>query len=108
MTPRRRPPNRREHELISFEHGGHRYVGGFGRFDDGSLAEIFLNSPKCGTAIETAARDAAVAASLLLQFGCPAETIRHALTRNADGSAAGPLGRLLDMLASDQPNGCRS
>jgi hypothetical protein len=56
------------------------------------------------TGIETGTRDAAIAASLLLQFGCPAETIRHALTRNADGSAAGPLGRLLDMLANDQPS----
>jgi hypothetical protein len=94
-------PSRRGHEVISFEHAGHHYVGGIGRFDKGQLAEVFLNSPKTGTGIETAARDAAVAASLLLQFGCPAETLRHALTHNADGSAAGPLGHLLDMLAAD-------
>ena len=46
-----------------------------------------------------AARDAAVAASLLLQHGCPVETLRRALTRNADSSASGPLARALDLFA---------
>jgi ribonucleoside-diphosphate reductase alpha chain len=39
----------------------------------------------------------AVAASLALQFGCPADTLRKALLRLTNGSAAGPLGRLLDL-----------
>jgi hypothetical protein len=64
------------------------------------LTEVFLNSAKIGTAIETAARDSAVVASLALQHGVPPETIRRALTRNGDGSASGALGTLLDMLAS--------
>ena len=55
---------------------------GFGYFDDGSLAEVFLNSGKIGTAIETAARDSAVVASIALQHGVRTDTIRHALTRN--------------------------
>jgi hypothetical protein len=33
-SARRRLSNRREHELISFEHAGIRYVAGVGRFDD--------------------------------------------------------------------------
>jgi len=45
------------------------------------------------------ARDAAVAASLLLQHGCPVDTLRRALMRNADGSASGPLAHALDLLA---------
>jgi ribonucleoside-diphosphate reductase alpha chain len=45
------------------------------------------------------ARDAAVAASLLLQHGCPVDTLRRALTRNSDGSASGPLAHALDLLA---------
>src|ERR1700730_19397896 len=97
---RRRLPNRRGHELVDFEHGGIRYTAGIGRFEDGTLAEIFLNTAKHGTAIDTNARDAAVAASLLLQYGCPAETLSHALTRNSDGSASGPLARALDFLAN--------
>jgi ribonucleoside-diphosphate reductase alpha chain len=46
------------------------------------LAEIFMNTDKNGTALDVAARDAAISASLLLQFGCPVETLRRALTRN--------------------------
>jgi hypothetical protein len=96
---RERLPDRRSHELVNFEHGGFRYTAGIGRFPDGRLAEIFLNSPKIGTHVETTAKDAAIVASIALQHGAAPETIRHALTRNRDGGASGPLGRLLDMLA---------
>ena len=99
MTDRQRLPNRRGHELLNFEHGGIRYTAGGSRFEDGRLAEIFLSTAKHGTAVDVNARDAAVAASLLLQHGCPIETLRRALTRNADGSASGPLARALDLLA---------
>ena len=95
-------PNRRGHELLGFEHGGIMYTAGVGRFEDGRLAEIFLNTAKHGTAVDNNARDAAVTASLLLQYGCPVEIVRRALTRNADGSASGPLARALDLLALDQ------
>jgi ribonucleoside-diphosphate reductase alpha chain len=91
--------NRREHKLLDFEHGGIRYTAGAGWFEDGRLAEIFLSTAKHGTAVDVNARDAAVAASLLLQHGCPVDTLRRALTRNSDGSASGPLARALDLLA---------
>jgi hypothetical protein len=61
---RKRLPNRREHTLVNFTTlDGFRYTAGLGYFDDGRLAEIFLNADKIGTAIETAARDSAVVAS---------------------------------------------
>jgi hypothetical protein len=63
------------------------------------MAEVFLNTAKHGTAIDVNACDAAVAASLLLQYGCPVDTLRRALTRNSDGSASGPLAHALDLLA---------
>jgi hypothetical protein len=99
MELRRHLPNRRGHELIEFEHGGIRYTAGIGRFEDGGLAEIFLTTAKHGTAVDVNARDAAVAASLLLQHGCQLDTLRRALTRNSDGSASGPLAHALDLLA---------
>jgi len=99
VLTRRRLPNRREHELIEFEHAGIRYTAGAGRFEDGDLAEIFLHTRRQGTAVDVAARDAAVAASLLLQHGCHVDTLRKALTRNGDGSASGPLARALDLLS---------
>jgi ribonucleoside-diphosphate reductase alpha chain len=96
---RQRLPNRRAHELLSFEHYGIWYTAGVGRFDNGDLAKIFLNTSKHGTAVDVNARDAAVAASLLLQHGCHVDTLRRALTRNSHGSASGPLARALDLLA---------
>jgi hypothetical protein len=82
MTERHRLPNRRGHELLDFERAGISYTAGIGRFEDGSLGEIFLNTCKHGTAVDVNARDAAAAASLLLQHGCPIETLRRALTRS--------------------------
>jgi hypothetical protein len=97
---RERFPNRRGHELLNFEHAGIRYTAGIGRFGDGRIAEVFLNTTKHGTGLDVNARDAAVAASLLLQHGCPVETLRRALTSNGDGSASGPLARALDIVGA--------
>jgi len=99
---RERLPNRREHELIDFEHDGFAYIGGVGRFPDGRVAEIFLNVAKTGQAIEAYGRDAAIIASIAFQHGVPPETIRRALTRNGNSTASGPLGTLLDLLTSDR------
>jgi ribonucleoside-diphosphate reductase alpha chain len=57
-------PNRRPHELRTFEYGGIRYTAGIGRFSDGSPGEIFLNPiGKVGTDLEAHACDAAIQAS---------------------------------------------
>ena len=93
---RRRLPNWHPHLVLDFEHGGFSYTAG----DDAGQepAEIFLTTAKHGTVLDTNASEAAIAASLLLQHGCPAETVRRALTRNGDGSASGPLAHVLDLL----------
>ena len=97
---RRRLPNRRPHLVLDFEHDGFSYTAGVGFFDDAGQepAEIFLATAKHGTVLDTNARDAAIAASLLLQHGCPLDTLRCGLTRNGDGSASGPLAHVLDLL----------
>jgi hypothetical protein len=101
VISRKRLPHRREHIVLDFETAdGFRYTAWLGYFEDGRLAEVFLNAEIVGTAIETAARDSAVVASLALQQGVPPETIRHALTRNANGTASGPLAALFDLLAT--------
>jgi hypothetical protein len=99
---RARLPNRRAHELLELEHGGIRYTLGLGRFPNGELAEIFLNAPKTGTAAAVNAQDAAIAASLLFQFGCPVEVLRRAVTRDADGRPSSALGAALDILDDKQ------
>jgi ribonucleoside-diphosphate reductase alpha chain len=98
-------PYRRAHELIDFEHGGFRFTADIGRGLDGRLQEIFLNAAKTGMHVETAARDAAIVASLALQHGVSTEALRHALTRNPNGTASGPLGAVLDLLKGSGPGG---
>jgi hypothetical protein len=100
---RQRLPNRRPHTLLNIEAGGFRYVAAVGHYDGGRLAEIFLNAEKGGTAIDDAARDSAVVASIALQHGVDADTLRRALMRNATGKASGPLGVLLDVLTAEEP-----
>jgi Protein of unknown function (DUF1254) len=45
---------------------------------DGALAEIFVSNHKAGNASDVAARDAGILISLLLQHGCPIQTIASA------------------------------
>jgi ribonucleoside-diphosphate reductase alpha chain len=87
-------PNRRPHELVRFECQGHVFIGGIGRYGNGSIAELFLNASKAGSPLEAMAQDAAIVASLALQFGCPVDVLRHAIARSGD--SAGPLAALLD------------
>src|SRR5579862_6252339 len=100
---RERLANRRGHEGFTFTHAGMCYTAGIGRFPDGRLAELFLNGAKCGTDADTAAKDAAIVASLALQHGVPCDVIQRAVTRNRDGTASGPLGAALDVLAAAAP-----
>lgn len=101
MTPRRTLPNRRRHEVLNFEHEGIEYHATVSRFDDGGIAEIFLDAGKPGSAVAIAAHDLGVTASLAVQFGTPIQAIRKALLKLSDGSGAGPLGRVLDLLDAE-------
>jgi hypothetical protein len=87
------------HETVRFTHWGMNYVIGLGRASAADpISEVFINCGKAGTQSETLARDSAVLLSLALQYGVPIEAIRHALTRNSDGSASGPIGTLVDLM----------
>ena len=97
MTHRTRLPNRRFNQTLNFEIDGQRYVTTVGFFDDGRLAEMFINSTgKLGSTADVNAADGALAVSLALQYGCPADILQKAMKRNPDGSAQGPLGAALD------------
>jgi hypothetical protein len=98
IPPRRRLPNRRAAELLDLSFKGGRYTIGASRFPDGALAEIFIHSAKAACDLADAARDAAVALSIALQYGTPADAIRAAVTRDSDGSPAGIVGAVLDLL----------
>jgi hypothetical protein len=100
-SERQRLANRRAGETFAIEAGGLRYTATVGRFDDGRAAEIFLTSNKVGSAAAIAACDAAVLASIALQHGVPLDVLRHALMRDAQGRAIGPLGVVLDRIAGE-------
>jgi ribonucleoside-diphosphate reductase alpha chain len=98
-SQRERLPNRRDSETFSFEVGGLGYTATISKFPDGRLAEIFIQNHKTNSHADTEAKDSAVVASIALQHGIAAETLRRALLRDSHGRPSGPLGIVLDRLA---------
>ena len=90
--------NRRGNELFDIEHDGQRYTVGVGHFPSGKPAEVFINSPKVGTAADINARDGAILLSLLMQYGVDIGAVAHSLTRSSDGRPSGPIGMIASML----------
>jgi hypothetical protein len=103
MTTRQRLPNRRASETFDIESQGLRFTATVSRFADGSVAEIFLQNHKAGSAAGIMASDAAITASLALQYGCPVAVLSKALCRDGRGNASGPLGTALDVISSGWP-----
>jgi len=101
---RERLPNRRSAETFDVEAGGLHYRATIGRYPDGRIGEIFLTNHKAGSEAGIMASDAAVAASLALQYGTPLDVIRHALMRDPRGKPSGPLGVVLDQLPRRKRN----
>jgi ribonucleoside-diphosphate reductase alpha chain len=77
-----------------------KFTATVSHYPDGRLGEVFLVNHKAGSSAGIMASDAAIAASLALQFGCPVEVLRKALSRDARGNASGPLGIALDLIAN--------
>jgi hypothetical protein len=95
---RRRLDDRRQCLTFELEATGLRYTCTIGLFRDGTIGEVFLQNHKPGSASDANARDAAVAASLALQFGCPIETLQRALLRDSHGRPSTPLGAAIDII----------
>jgi ribonucleoside-diphosphate reductase alpha chain len=101
MSERRRLADRHGSVTFVLQVGGLSFTATASRFDDGSLGEIFLQNHKADSTAGIMASDAAIAASLALQFGCPPDVLRKALCRDVRGNPTGPLGVALDKLAVD-------
>lgn len=104
MTERERLDPVRGGMAVEFDHDSIMFVGRGNFYPDGRLAEVFLSAGKTGTMLQVAMQDSAVAASLALQHGCPLKTLRDALLCKEDGTAAGPLGHIIDILAEGRPH----
>jgi hypothetical protein len=101
VASRKRLPNRRASQTFNVESTGLRFTVTASEYSDGKLGEVFIVNHKAGSAAGIMASDGAIAASLALQFGCPLETLRRALSRDASGMASGPLGTALDQIACE-------
>jgi len=99
-TTRRRLPDRRPSITFDVEAFSLRFTVTASPFDDGTTAEIFIQNHKAESAAGIMASDSAIAASLALQYGCPADVLRKALSRDRQGRASSPLGAALDQLAA--------
>jgi hypothetical protein len=92
-------PQRRAAETFEVTHGTQTVIVTTGHYADGTLGEVFVSAPKVGSAMEAIARDAAVLLSIAIQHRVPLDTLRHAVTREQDGSASTIIGAVLDRLA---------
>jgi hypothetical protein len=64
--------------------------------------EVFINSAsKLTSNADINGSDGAVAVSLALQYGCPIDVLKRGMKRNADGTAIGPLGAVLDKISKE-------
>lgn len=98
IPPRNRLPNRRSAISTSFERDGVSFAMTAGYYPDGRLGEVFLNSDRANSLLDFLMSDAAILASIALQYGAPLDEIRHALKRDARGNAASPIGSALDLI----------
>ena len=95
---RKRPPDRRDGELVTFDHDGVPYTAHFSRDEDGNVSELFLNGGKEGSTANVVAKECAVILSIAAQFGVPMTVLGKSLPRLHDGKPAGPVGVALAMI----------
>ena len=102
---RRELPQRRGGENFSFEHDGQKFTASvrYASITDLTPREVFLNAEKPDSAVDLAAKDAAVLVSVALQYGVELRELSRSLSRNADGGASSPIGALLDLLTREEP-----
>ncbi len=98
-SERARLPNRRPAISTSFERDGARFGITAGYYPDGRPGEIFLSADRANSLLDFLMSDAAILASIALQYGAPLDELRHALKRDGRGEPASPIGAALDRIA---------
>jgi hypothetical protein len=99
---RKRLPYRRGAISTGFERDGAGFTITAGFYPDGRLGEIFLNADRANSLLDFLMSDAAILASLALQYGASLDELRHAMKRDARGTASSPIGTALDLLTMEQ------
>ena len=96
---RRRLPQRRRSITFRFECANLVYTATASWFEDGALGEVFVGNHRCDSHADSCAKDAAILASIALQFGAPLDVLRKALLRDSQARPSTPIGIALDLLA---------
>jgi len=100
---RQRLADRRASTVFNFQCNGLRYTASASWFDDGGLGEVFVGNHRADSHADACAKDAAILASIALQFGAPLDVLRKALLRDSHGRPSTPIGTALDLLAEVAP-----
>jgi ribonucleoside-diphosphate reductase alpha chain len=99
---RQRLPDRRASIIFAFECNGLRYTASASWFDNGRLGEVFVGNHRADSHADACAKDAAILASIALQFGAPLDVLRGALLRDSQSRPSTPIGVALDLLADKE------
>ena len=99
MSDRELLPNRRPNVTQNFEHYGSRVTMTTGYKSNGQVGEIFLNADRANSMLDVMMSDAAIIASIALQYGVPLRQLAHGIKRNARGVASSPIGAALDRIS---------
>ena len=98
---RQRLPDRRASTIFGFECNGLHYTASASWFDDGRLGEVFVGNHRADSHADACAKDAAILASLALQYGVPLDVLRKSLLRDSQNRPSTPIGCALDLLAAN-------
>ncbi len=93
---RRRLPDRRNAVLVDVEHQGSAFTVSAGLYSAGQVGELFVSGARSGSDLAALVDDAAVLASIALQYGAPLEVLAGAMGRHGDRTPASVLGCALD------------
>ncbi|MCC8961727.1 hypothetical protein H8A95_05175 [Bradyrhizobium sp. Pear76] len=95
-------PNRRPNETQEFDRDGILVKVTVGYKPDGQIGEIFLNADRSDSMLDVLMSDAAIIASIALQYGVSVRQLAHAIKRDRFGIASSPIGAALDRISSPE------
>jgi hypothetical protein len=95
---RERLPNRRLAISTDFERDGASFELTAGYYPDGRPGELFLSADRANSLLDFLMSDAAILASIALQYGASLDELRHAMKRDTRGQPSSPIGEALDRI----------
>jgi hypothetical protein len=97
---RQRLPNRRNNEILDTRFRGQCFRIAFTRWQDGGIAEVFVDPYKVASDAAEDSRDVGLVLSVGLQHNVPIEAMRGSVSRECDLPTS-LSGHILDLLAAE-------